>query len=113
MARPTPAHDQYPDRWIAIALAWNHSTVPGIQGSWLLLSVSRDADPTGEWLGSALDTFHDPATPDGWADYPSLGVDARAVYLAYNVKGGAPRLLPASSAPRGASSSLDDRRSSS
>jgi hypothetical protein len=49
-------------------LAWNHSTVPGIQGSWLLLSVSRDADPTGEWLGSALDTFHDPATPDGWAD---------------------------------------------
>jgi len=90
---PRVLHDQYADRWIAIALAWNQSTVTGIQGSWLLFSVSRDADPTGEWLGSALDTFRDPATPDGWADYPSLGVDARAVYLAYNVKGGAARLL--------------------
>jgi hypothetical protein len=90
---PRALYDQYSDRWIVVALAWDRPVLEELAGSWLLLSLSRGPDPTGEWLGSAIDTFNDAATPDGWADYPALGVDERAVYLTYNVRAAVGRLL--------------------
>jgi hypothetical protein len=90
---PRAIYDQYADRWIVIALAWDRPVLQGIGGSWLLLSVSRGADPTGGWLGSAIDTFNNQVTPTDWADYPSLGLDERAVYLTYNVRAAVGRLL--------------------
>ena len=44
-------------------------------------------------LGSAIDTFNDPVPPAGWADYPGLGLDERAVYLTYIVSNTSGRLL--------------------
>ena len=90
---PRAAYDQYADRWIVVALAWDRPVTTGLAGSWLLLSVSRGPDPTEAWLDSAIETFHDPATPAGWADYPCLGLDERAVYLTYNVRAEVARLL--------------------
>ena len=90
---PRAVYDQYADRWIVIALAWDRPILTGLAGSWLLISVSRGADPTGEWLGSAIDTFNDAATPEGWADYPCLGLDEQALYVTYNVRNDVGRLL--------------------
>jgi hypothetical protein len=90
---PRALYDQYADRWIVIALAWDRPVLAGLAGSWLLICVSRGADPTGEWLGSAIDTFNDAATPDGWADYPCLGLDEQALYVTYNVRNDVGRLL--------------------
>src|SRR5262249_1065947 len=90
---PRALYDQYADRWIVIALAWDRPVLTGLAGSWLLISVSRGADPTGEWLGSAIDTFNDAATPGGWADYPCPGLDEQALYVTYNVGKHIGRLL--------------------
>ena len=90
---PRALYDQYPDRRIVVALAWDRPVLKGLAGSWLLISVSRGPDATGEWLGSAIDTFNDAATPEGWADYPCLGLDEQAVYVTYNVRNQVGRLL--------------------
>ena len=90
---PRALYDQYIDRWIVIALAWDRPVLAGLAGSWLLISVSRGADPTGEWLGSAIDTFNDASTPGGWADYPCVGLDQQALYVSYNVRNDVGRLL--------------------
>jgi hypothetical protein len=91
---PRALYDQYADRWVVLALALTQQLSAGpVEGSWLLLSASEGADPAGGWRSTVVDTFDDRVTPPNWADYPSLGVDERAVYVTYNVRGGVARLL--------------------
>jgi hypothetical protein len=67
-----------------------HASAPRILAA---LSVSDGDDPTGNWRSSVLDTFDGNAKPPDWADYPSLGVDERAVYIAYNVSAARSRVM--------------------
>ncbi len=80
---PRVLYDQHEGRWVLTASAVSyadglpeHFTHPH-----LVLSVSKTEDPRGEWLTWAL------PEPGPWADHPSAGVDAHAIYLAANLIG--------------------------
>jgi hypothetical protein len=87
---PRVAYDQYADRFILLALAFDQPDPPlgTILGSWLLLTVSDGSDPTVPWHSTVLDLFS-----TGWADYPGLGIDEQAVYVTYNADNKTARLL--------------------
>jgi hypothetical protein len=54
--------------------------------AWFVLSISKTADPLGEWHSYALDSTVDGSEKtNNWADFPALGVDAQALYLTGNM----------------------------
>ena len=79
---PKALYDQHAGRWVLAAVALG----PAANASNFLLSVSKTADPLGGWSNYKLDAARDGATAtNNWADYPSLGVDNRALYLTANM----------------------------
>ena len=79
---PKLLYDQQAGRWVLVALADG----PGPTDSFVLISISKTADPNGAWWNYKID-----ATKDGnkktndWADYPSVGLDSQALYLTVNM----------------------------
>jgi hypothetical protein len=78
---PKLAYDHYTGRWIIAVAARRQSPA----GSWVMLGVSQGADPAGAWWVWALDFMVDGSTAtNNWADYPMLGFDTQAIYIATN-----------------------------
>ncbi len=76
--------DQHSNRWFLLTVALPSD--PAKKESYFLLSVSQTADPLGLWWNYKLDATKDGNTAtSNWADYPSLGVDAQALYLTANM----------------------------
>lgn len=78
---PKVAYDHYARRWIVVIAARRQSPA----GSWIMLAVSQTANPMGAYWVWALDAMVDGSTPSSnWADYPMLGFDTQAIYIATN-----------------------------
>jgi hypothetical protein len=79
---PKLLYDQHAARWVLLAVAFK--TNPN--ASVFLLSVSATSNPLGTWRNYVFDATKDGSTPTGnWADFPGLGVDAKALYLTANM----------------------------
>jgi hypothetical protein len=77
---PQVIYDHTAGRWILVYLASDKHTQ-----SWILLSVSNNADPTGQWCNIPLRGDVNGSSPSGnWADYPGVGLDSQALYIATN-----------------------------
>lgn len=63
--------DHYTNRWIAIGF--------GATGNVINIGVSTSADALGAWKSTAIT-----ALPSGTADYPTLGMDSKGVYIGTN-----------------------------
>jgi len=81
---PKALFDQHAGRWVLLAVARAENP----NRSYFLLSVSQSSDPLGPWWNYALDAAVDgTTTTNNWADYPSVGVDAQALYVTANMFG--------------------------
>jgi hypothetical protein len=77
---PKVIYDEAAGRWILVYLATDDKTE-----SWVLLSVSNGADPTGSWCNIPLRGDVNGTTPSGnWSDYEGVGLDNQAVYITTN-----------------------------
>jgi hypothetical protein len=77
---PRVIYDPASQRWFASQVNYDGSLPdPTYESSYYLLAVSDTADPAGAWHVFAF--LSDPDTGN-FADFPTLGVDADAVYLA-------------------------------
>lgn len=80
---PRAIYDPASQRWFASQVKYNGSaTDPTLQSDFYLLGVSDTDDPGGSWH-----VFSFLAAPGAvrFADFPTLGVDASAVYLAGDI----------------------------
>jgi hypothetical protein len=79
---PKALYDQHAGRWVLLVVA----TRTGTQDSLFLLSVSSTSDPADAWRNYKLDaTLDGKIKTSNWADFPALGVDSNALYLAANM----------------------------
>ena len=82
MFDPKLAFDHFARRWIVVVVAKRESP----PGSWIMLAASQTADPRGSYNTWALDASLDGTTPtSNWADFPTLGFDEQAIYVAANM----------------------------
>lgn len=78
---PKLLFDQHAARWVLLAVA----VASNPNRSAYLLSISSTANPLGPWRNYLLDAMLDgKKKTNNWADYPSLGVDNRALYITSN-----------------------------
>ncbi|NJN49202.1 MAG: hypothetical protein HC805_04715 [Alkalinema sp. RL_2_19] len=83
---PRIAYDPTSQRWISIAADrtdLNGDVANFPLGNRVVLAVSNNADPTQGWQGFALPASQ--SSQLGFADAPSLGIDADGVYIAANM----------------------------
>ena len=81
---PKVIFDQHSNRWFLLTVALPSD--PNKKESYFLLSVSQTSNPLGPWWNYKLDAARDGNTPTtNWADYPSMGVDAKAIYISANM----------------------------
>jgi PKD repeat protein len=77
---PQVVYDPVAGRWILAYLVADGKTE-----SWVLLSVSHTADPTGQWCNIPLHgDLNGSTSSDSWSDYPGLGLDGQALYITTN-----------------------------
>ena len=77
---PRVTFDPTVQRWFACQVNYSgNSADPTLDANDFLIAVSATSDPTGLWRGFLFQA--DPATGN-FADFPTLGVDGNAVYLA-------------------------------
>ncbi len=76
---PQVIYDQFDHRWVMV---WDNLTATTAH---ILVSVSDDDNPLGTWYNWALPaTKLGDSTVDEWSDYPGLGYDSLALYIASN-----------------------------
>ncbi|MDH3215275.1 MAG: T9SS type A sorting domain-containing protein [Candidatus Krumholzibacteria bacterium] len=81
---PKVIYDQYADRFVVVTLEqWAVVIGDPSNESRVLLAVSKTSNPNDGWWFHAHDAKA--ASGGGWADYPGLAVDDKAVYLTANV----------------------------
>ncbi len=74
-------YDHYANRYVVVVAARRQSPA----GSWLLIGVSQTGNPGGTYWIWALDARLDGSNPtNNWSDYPKVGFDTQAVYIATN-----------------------------
>ena len=78
---PRVVFDPASQRWFASAIMFDPGT---LASNSFMVAVSSSADPTGPWHGVSL--VADPVNGD-LADFPTLGLDAKGVYLSGNMFG--------------------------
>jgi len=77
---PQVAYDHFRGRWILV-----YSATDTASQSWILLSVSSSSDPTAAWYSWALPGDVNGTAPSGnFSDFPALGFDQTAIYIATN-----------------------------
>jgi len=75
-------YDHFSGRWIINYLQYNQSN----QTASNLVAYSDDEDPIGTWYVYRFDTKkHGSVQTSTWGDYPQLGFDDQAIYIATNV----------------------------
>jgi hypothetical protein len=80
---PRVIYDPASQRWFASQVDFDGGVAdPTLESDYYLLAVSDTADPTGAWH---VFTFLADPESGNFADFPTLGVDANAVYLAGNM----------------------------
>jgi hypothetical protein len=88
---PRVIYDPLSQRWFASQVDYDGSASdPTFESDYFLLGVSDTPDPTGPW--HAFEFLADPETGN-FADFPTLGVDSNAVYLAGDMYYGGTNLL--------------------
>ena len=80
---PRVIYDPVSQRWFASQVDFDASAAvngldPTLEANDFLIAVSTTQNPNGSWIGFMFQA--DPDTGD-FADFPTLGVDARGVYL--------------------------------
>ena len=79
LSDPRVVYDPTVQRWFATQINLNSgATDPSLEANDFLLAVSTTSDPTSPWKGIAFQS-----DPDNgyFADFPTLGIDANAVYI--------------------------------
>lgn len=76
---PLAIHDPFSNRFIVVCASRNNS----IQDSRLYIAFTQSGDATGTWNRYYIDA--DSGQAGNWADYPSIGIDRKAVYLTANM----------------------------
>lgn len=76
---PLAVYDPHSGRFIVTALADSDA----LGDSRIYIAFSQTGDATGEWNVYTIDADRD--QPDNWADYASIGVDSKAVYVTANM----------------------------
>lgn len=80
---PKVVYDHFADRWVMVWLAVETDTLA--PSSHMLVSVSDDSDPRGDWCNFALrGDVNGPAPVPNWSDYQGVGFDDAAVYVVPN-----------------------------
>ena len=74
---PRAVYDPYANRWVVVSC-----DDARVASSAILVAVSQDGNPTGSWDAYRLDVD---ATNAVWADYPSVGFNARWVVVQFNL----------------------------
>lgn len=75
-------YDHFSGRWLINYLQYNASN----QTASNLVAYSDDDDPIGTWYVYRFDTKkHGSVQTNTWGDYPQLGFDDQAIYIATNV----------------------------
>jgi hypothetical protein len=77
LSDPRIIYDPASQRWFALEINIA-STLNGTNNNSVLLGISATSDPTGTWKGV---TF---LADSGFGDFPTLGLDANAVYIGTN-----------------------------
>lgn len=79
---PRVLYDHYTGRWVVIVPARRNSPA----GSWLMVAVSQGSDPAnGYWIWALDATLNGNTATSNWADYPMVGFDTQAIYIACNM----------------------------
>jgi hypothetical protein len=79
---PKAIYDQFADRYILMAPAIRKSD----KMSWIFVAASKTSDPTGSWWVYHLDATLNGSDPTTyWADYVTIGINNKAVYLCANM----------------------------
>lgn len=77
---PQVAYDHFSGRWILL-----YAATDTVSQSWILLSVSSSSDPTAPWYSWALKGDRNGNVDSGnFSDFPALGFDDTAIYVATN-----------------------------
>ena len=85
---PKVIYDQYNDRFLVVALERQDTSLGDpVNSSRILLAVSDDADPNGNWHYLAINSRIDINGAARWADYPGFAVGEQAVYVTANMFG--------------------------
>lgn len=78
---PKILYDHFDQRWIMVWLQQNDNDHTGH----ILLSVSDDSDPNGNWYNWALPSkLNGTVNADNWSDYQGVGFDEDAIYITTN-----------------------------
>jgi hypothetical protein len=77
---PKVFYDHFVDRWVMVWIAGDFATY-----SEILISVSDDSDPSGDWCNFVMRGDVNGSTPDSTGvDYQGVGFDEDAVYVSAN-----------------------------
>jgi hypothetical protein len=79
---PRCVYDAGAGRFVLVAQGWKGSSPVA---STCALAVSATSDPTGTWFKYVFDVSRGGTPPTDWADYPGLGYDGIAFYVAFNM----------------------------
>ena len=81
---PQVIYDQFAGRWVLVWMQYNDVTLTA--GN--LIAYSDDDNPLGTWYMYRLDTKkHGTVLSNTWGDYPQLGYDDEAIYIATRLFG--------------------------
>jgi hypothetical protein len=87
---PQVIYDQFAQRWVLVWMQYNATALTA--GN--LIAYSDDDDPLGTWYMFRLDTkTNGTIQTNNWGDYPQLGYDDEAIYIAtraFGFSGGGP-----------------------
>jgi hypothetical protein len=75
LSDPRLLYDQASGRWFAVLITTESNS------NSIVLAVSQTSDPTGSWKAAK---FVANTIPNNFADYPTIGVDQNALYIASN-----------------------------
>ncbi|HND52088.1 MAG TPA: Ig-like domain-containing protein, partial [Pirellulaceae bacterium] len=85
---PKAIYDRYTDRYVVIALeVLDTSFGDPINSSRVMIAVSDDSDPNGNWRFQSVNTMQNIGGESQWLDYPGLGIDEEAIYITGNMFG--------------------------
>jgi hypothetical protein len=80
---PKVIYDHFAGRWVMVWLDVDFDSTA--QASRILISVSDDSDPLGNWCNFALRGDANGSTPvSNWSDYQGVGFDDSAIYVVPN-----------------------------